>query len=159
LAELCLHAEQEEIRRHLAEAHADALFEEHLDARSQILEYFAGSRRSFDLRLDMGNIPPFSRRILEALVAVPFGATITYGELAARAGRPGAARAVGRAMAANPLPIVVPCHRVVGAGGKMTGYSGGDGIVTKRWLLRFEEAVTLRIGRAVGEGCASVKNS
>jgi methylated-DNA-[protein]-cysteine S-methyltransferase len=105
----------------------------------QILDYFRGRRREFDLPLDIRGFTPFTRMVLDKLCRVPFGATLTYAELGSLAGRPGSARAVGRVMAINPLPIVSPCHRVVGAGGKLTGYSGGEGIATKSWLLQFEQ--------------------
>jgi methylated-DNA-[protein]-cysteine S-methyltransferase len=107
-------------------------------AMTQMQEYFSRKRREFRLRLDFDLLSPFTAEVLKALASVPFGRTVTYGELAALVGRPGAARAVGRAMATNPFPLVMPCHRVVGAGGKMTGYSGGSGISTKEWLLAFE---------------------
>jgi methylated-DNA-[protein]-cysteine S-methyltransferase len=106
-------------------------------AVEQLGEYFAGRRREFRLPLDLAGLPPFTRTILEVLRTVPFGATLTYGDLAAKAGMPRAARAVGGAMAANPLPIVIPCHRVVAAG-HPGGYSGGGGLRTKEWLLAFE---------------------
>ncbi len=108
-------------------------------AQQELEEYFAGRRRSFDVPLDLSGQAPFTGRVLEALCAVPYGAILTYGELALRAGNPRAARAVGRAMAVNPLPIVIPCHRVVAAGGRLCGYSGGGGVRTKEWLLAFEQ--------------------
>jgi methylated-DNA-[protein]-cysteine S-methyltransferase len=101
-------------------------------------DYFHGRRRNFELPLAMDTLTPFTTRVLRTLAQVKYGSTLTYGELAALAGFPSAARAVGRAMATNPFPIIIPCHRVLGAGGKMTGYSGGEGIATKQWLLRFE---------------------
>ena len=106
---------------------------------SQLQEFFAGNRHEFDLPIDYSDMTTFSRLVLEKLSRVPFGERVSYAELAARSGRPGAARAVGRIMACNPLPLVVPCHRVVGANGKMTGYSGGRGIASKEWLLALEE--------------------
>lgn len=107
-------------------------------AVAQLAEYFSGSRRRFDLPLDFTGLSPFAVTVLKTLCDVPFGRTVTYGELAASAGSSRGARAVGRVMSANPLPIVIPCHRVLGAGGKLTGYSGGAGLSTKEWLLRFE---------------------
>ncbi|MBN2053409.1 methylated-DNA--[protein]-cysteine S-methyltransferase [bacterium] len=103
--------------------------------RAQLIEYFAGTRKVFDLPLDLQGTE-FRRRVWRKLCAVPYGVTITYGALAARAGNPGAARAVGSAMATNPVPIIVPCHRVVAAGGRLGGYTGGLDI--KRYLLRLE---------------------
>lgn len=99
--------------------------------------YFAGDLRAFDLVLAPAG-SPFQRRVWEALRRIPFGATTTYGELAVRIGRPGSARAVGSAVARNPISIVVPCHRVVGADGNLTGYAGG--VERKRFLLALEGA-------------------
>lgn len=104
----------------------------------QLQEFFNRKRTSFDLPLDFSGLSPFARKVLTALQDVGPGCVVSCGELAARAGHPGAARAVGRVMARNPFPVVIPCHRVVGAGGEMTGYSGGSGIPTKMWLLEFE---------------------
>ncbi len=112
---------------------------EALEALRQLREYFKGRRRHFQLRLDFGPLAAFSVEVLLALGEVSFGQTVTYGELAARAGRPGTGRAVGRIMAGNPFPLVLPCHRVLGAGGRLTGYSGFSGIATKQWLLEFEK--------------------
>lgn len=108
------------------------------DAARQLGEYFAGRRKKFDLPVSFGRISEFSDDILRSLAAIPYGEVLTYGTLAEISGHPKSARAVGRVMAANPVPIIVPCHRVVGANGKMVGYSGGDGISTKKWLLAFE---------------------
>jgi methylated-DNA-[protein]-cysteine S-methyltransferase len=105
------------------------------DVRRELDEYFAGRRRSFDLPLDL-RVAPFHADVLRELAAVPYGETTTYGALAARAGRPKAARAVGTVMNRNPIPIVLPCHRVVGANGSLVGYAGGLDI--KRHLLRLE---------------------
>lgn len=135
------HPSEEEVRGRIADEYPEAVQGESAvlaAARLQLEEYFRGERREFDIPVELPGIPPFSAAVLRHLVRVPFGATVTYGELAAAAGNPGAARAVGRAMAINPLPLVIPCHRVVGAGGKMTGYSGGEGIATKEWLLNHE---------------------
>jgi methylated-DNA-[protein]-cysteine S-methyltransferase len=107
-------------------------------AAAQVDEYFAGKRQSFDLPVSFAKMTPFSQQVLHCLNSIPYGEILSYGALAALAGRPGAARAIGRVMAANPIPIIVPCHRIVGSNGKMTGYSGGEGIATKEWLLAFE---------------------
>jgi methylated-DNA-[protein]-cysteine S-methyltransferase len=107
-------------------------------AAVEIDEYFAGTRRAFTVPLDWRLTTGFRRAVLQELARVPFGAVVTYGELAHRVGRPGGARAVGRAMATNPLPLVVPCHRVLAAGGRIGGYSGGTGLDTKRMLLALE---------------------
>jgi methylated-DNA-[protein]-cysteine S-methyltransferase len=109
------------------------------DARRQLDEYFEGRRRLFELDLDLGlATKPFSRRVLEELARVPYGEVTTYGTLAARAGAPRAARAVGTVMNRNPIPIVLPCHRVVGASGSLVGYGGG--LERKQTLLQLESA-------------------
>ena len=105
-------------------------------ACAELREYFRGKRRSFAARLDLSHLPEFERRVLEALRKVPFGEVVSYGELARRAGSPGAARAVGGAMRNNVLPIFVPCHRVTAADGTIGGFTGG--LDKKRWLLRLE---------------------
>jgi methylated-DNA-[protein]-cysteine S-methyltransferase len=108
-------------------------------ARRQLDEYFAGSRQRFDLAVDLALQADFNRRVLQELARVPYGEVVTYGELAARAARPRAARAVGTMMNRNPLPIVLPCHRVIGANGKLVGYGGG--LERKESLLRLEGAL------------------
>ena len=102
-------------------------------------EYFVGRRQRFTMPVDLSVVDTgFPRTIYEVLHRrVPFGETVSYGELAEMAGRPGAARAVGNAMSRNPVPIVVPCHRVVAAGGRIGGY-GPSGVSTKRFLLALE---------------------
>ncbi|NUT53477.1 MAG: methylated-DNA--[protein]-cysteine S-methyltransferase [Saccharothrix sp.] len=102
---------------------------------SQLEEYFAGDRTEFDLPLSMAGTP-FQRTVWDALKEIPHGETVSYGELAARIGRPTASRAVGLANGKNPISIIVPCHRVVGSTGSLTGYGGG--IERKRMLLGFE---------------------
>ena len=104
-------------------------------AREALLAYFAGERRGFDLPLDPAGTD-FQRAVWEALRAIPYGGTRTYGEIAAAVGRPKAVRAVGQANHVNPLPIFIPCHRVVGTGGALTGYAGG--LDRKRALLALE---------------------
>lgn len=108
-------------------------------ARRELEEYFEGERRLFDLPLDLRVAAPFRRSVLDALARVPYGEVTTYGALAARAGRPRAARAVGSFMNSNPVPIVLPCHRVVGADGRLVGYGGG--LDRKEQLLRLEGAL------------------
>ncbi len=105
-------------------------------ARTELDEYFAGSRRDFDLPLDWWGVTPFTRDTLEATSAVPFGRLETYGGIAGRIGKPGASRAVGNALGSNPLPVIVPCHRIVASGGGIGGYTGGLGI--KQRLLAIE---------------------
>jgi methylated-DNA-[protein]-cysteine S-methyltransferase len=107
--------------------------------RRELDEYFAGRRRTFDVELDLRAAPEFHRRVLAELRRVEYGQTTTYGTLAARVGSPRAARAVGLVMNRNPVPIVLPCHRVVGAGGSLVGYGGG--LDRKEWLLRLEGAL------------------
>jgi methylated-DNA-[protein]-cysteine S-methyltransferase len=107
--------------------------------RRQLDEYFAGKRRRFDLDVDLRLARDFGRTVLEELERVPFGEVTTYGALAAKAGKPRAARAVGTIMNRNPIPIVLPCHRVVGANGSLVGYAGG--LERKQTLLRLEGAL------------------
>ncbi|MDE2156449.1 MAG: methylated-DNA--[protein]-cysteine S-methyltransferase [Xanthomonadaceae bacterium] len=107
-------------------------------ARGQLEEYFAGTRRSFDLPLHpIGT--PFQLAVWQELGRIPYGVTISYGELARRIDRPAAVRAVGAANGRNPLPIVLPCHRVIGADGSLTGFGGG--LPTKHFLLTLENAL------------------
>jgi methylated-DNA-[protein]-cysteine S-methyltransferase len=109
-----------------------------LDAGRQLQEYFEGRRRSFSLPIAAKGTA-FQQRVWKALLDIPFGETESYGALAARIGRPGAARAVGAANSRNPVAIAVPCHRVIGADGTLTGYAGGED--RKRWLLDHERRV------------------
>jgi methylated-DNA-[protein]-cysteine S-methyltransferase len=104
--------------------------------KRQLDEYFAGRRQAFELPVDLRIAAPFRRRVLDELARVPYGETTTYGALADRAGRPRAARAVGAVMNGNPVPIVLPCHRVVGSDGRLVGYGGG--LERKENLLRLE---------------------
>jgi methylated-DNA-[protein]-cysteine S-methyltransferase len=117
----------------------------HRDAKiaKQFDDWFKARRQVFDVELDLGGITGFRRDVLETLRRdVPWGETVSYGELAQMAGRPKAARAVGHAMATNPLPFVIPCHRVLAAGGKIGGYgSGRNAVDLKRALLRREGVV------------------
>jgi methylated-DNA-[protein]-cysteine S-methyltransferase len=110
----------------------DAAFE---DLRSQLGEYFAGTRQSFDVPLHAHGTE-FQQRVWHALCEIPYGETASYGETAAAIGAPTASRAVGLANGQNPISIVVPCHRVVGANGSLTGYGGG--LEAKQWLLQHE---------------------
>ena len=108
------------------------------EAQRQLDAYFAGKLRQFDIPLAPRGTG-FQLAVWEALTQIPFGQTIAYRDLAIRIGNPTAVRAVGAANGANPIPIVVPCHRVIGADGSLTGFGGG--IETKRWLLRHEGAM------------------
>jgi methylated-DNA-[protein]-cysteine S-methyltransferase len=108
------------------------------EVRRELDEYFEGTRRGFDLPIDL-RVAPFHADVLRELALVPYGRTETYGGLARKVGRPGAARAVGTVMNRNPIPIVLPCHRIVGANGSLTGYAGG--LEVKRRLLQLEGAM------------------
>lgn len=105
------------------------------DVMQQLGDYFAGKRRSFDLKLSPGGTE-FQRSVLDELQRIPYGLTASYGEIAERIGRPKASRAVGAANGRNPIPIIIPCHRVIGSDGSMTGFGGG--IPMKKALLALE---------------------
>jgi methylated-DNA-[protein]-cysteine S-methyltransferase len=104
-------------------------------------EYFAGGRTTFDLPIDWALVTPFARRVLGATARIPYGAVATYGQVAADAGSPGGSRAAGNALGSNPVPIVIPCHRVVRSGGALGGYTGG--VARKELLLGIERGGTL----------------
>jgi len=107
-------------------------------ASAQLADYFSGKRQEFDLPLFLDNRTPFQRKVLNLTRQIPFGSVLSYGELALQADSPGAARAVGAAMAGNPIPIIIPCHRVVGSDRSLHGYAAPDGIHTKAILLQLE---------------------
>jgi len=107
-------------------------------ARGELEEYFAGRRRSFELPLDWTLVGPFGERVLRAAERIPYGASLTYAQVAAQAGSPRGSRAAGNALGANPIPIVVPCHRVLRGSGALGGYAGG--LQRKRFLLELEGA-------------------
>jgi methylated-DNA-[protein]-cysteine S-methyltransferase len=109
------------------------------EARGELDDYFAGKRTMFDLELDLRGLSGFTLRVLDELAKVPYGQTATYGELAERAGNPRASRAVGMVMNRNRIPIVLPCHRIVGSSGQLVGYGGG--LERKEMLLRLEGAI------------------
>jgi O-6-methylguanine DNA methyltransferase len=108
------------------------------EVEEQIGDYLSGKRMGFDLRLDLRALSPFQRQVLEATLAIPRGQTMSYKALAEDIGAPRSVRAVGGAQASNPIPIVIPCHRVVGSSGKLTGYGGG--LHVKQALLQLEGA-------------------
>jgi methylated-DNA-[protein]-cysteine S-methyltransferase len=106
------------------------------EVRRELEEYFDGSRRAFAVRVDLSGVHGFSRKVLQQTARIPFGSVITYRDVATRAGSPRAVRAAGNALGANPVPIVVPCHRVVRTGGGLGGYTGG--VERKEALLALE---------------------
>ena len=107
----------------------------------QIGEYLAGQRRLFDIPIDWFVMTSFQERVLRVTYVIPYGETTTYGDIARQIDKPRAARAVGRAQATNPMPLVIPCHRVVGADGGLHGYGAPGGLETKAWLLQLEGAL------------------
>jgi len=107
----------------------------------ELSEYLNGKRNAFTIPIDWTIFRPFQREALQAVFRIPYGETRTYAEIAAQINRPLAYRAVGRANATNPMPLVIPCHRVIGTDGKLHGYGGGEGLPTKEWLLKMEGAV------------------
>lgn len=111
-----------------ANAHCEA-------ASAQLGEYFSGKRKNFQLALDVEGTD-FQKRTWSAIADLGFGEVASYRDLAEKIGKPLAARAIGGAVGANPIPLIVGCHRILGARGNITGYSGGEGLKTKRWLLR-----------------------
>lgn len=106
--------------------------------KKEILEYLKGKRQAFTFAIDWESMRPFQRKALKAVIKIPYGQIRTYAQIAAKIGHPNAPRAVGRANATNPMPLVIPCHRVIGADGKLHGYGGGNGLPTKTWLLKME---------------------
>ena len=107
----------------------------------QLREYLKGQRIVFTIPIDWTPFTPFQREALQAVFRIPYGETRTYMDIAREIDRPTAYRAVGAANAMNPMPLVIPCHRVIGMDGKLHGYGGGDGLPTKEWLLKMEGAV------------------
>lgn len=116
------------------------------DIKKQLREYFYNKRKSFTAKLDIGYLRPFTKKVLREASKIPYGRIATYGQLARKAGAPDASRAVGQVMAKNPIPIVIPCHRVIGSDGNLTGFGGGLGL-KKRLLER--EGVAVRKGKVV----------
>ncbi|MFH1915091.1 MAG: MGMT family protein [Pseudomonadota bacterium] len=124
-----------------AVAQSSVLSDEARLLKQALFRYVSGLKPDWPaLPYDLSRLTDFQRTVLHALAQVPQGTTCTYGELAAAVGKPQAARAIGRAMATNPFPLVYPCHRVVGASGKLTGYSSEGGVTLKERLLRLEGA-------------------
>jgi len=129
----------------IARHHPEAKEEETKTAavQSELAEYFAGRRRAFTVSLDLQGTE-FQRAVWRAIAQIPYGQTVTYAALARQIGRPQAVRAVGAANGANPIPIIIPCHRVIGAAGSLVGYGGG--LPLKEWLLKLEGALGLGAG-------------
>jgi methylated-DNA-[protein]-cysteine S-methyltransferase len=132
------HAMLEELSRRLSPRIVAA--PRRLDAvKRELDEYFEGRRRRFEIELDWALIGPFARRVLTRTAAIPYGSHSSYGEIAAEAGSPRGARAAGNALGSNPIPIIIPCHRVLHASGGLGGYGGG--LERKQWLLQLEGAL------------------
>ena len=108
------------------------------EAKKQLLAYFAGKLTKFDLPVELHGTE-FQKAVWKQIAKIPYGKTLSYADIAKKIGKPLASRAVGGAVGSNPVPLVIGCHRVMGASGRITGYSGGDGIPTKRWLLALEQ--------------------
>jgi methylated-DNA-[protein]-cysteine S-methyltransferase len=119
-----------------AEYEPDVLF----DLQEQLGEYFAGRKVRFHTKVDLSELTDFQRQVLNACRRIGYGKTKTYGDLAREVGRPRATRAVGQALGRNPVPLVIPCHRVIGCNGQLTGFSAEQGVKLKRWLLDLEQS-------------------
>ena len=107
----------------------------------ELMEYFSRKRRRFTFPIDWSYMREFQRQVLLITYRIPYGETRTYGEIAIEMGNENFSRAVGRAQAVNPMPLVIPCHRVIGSDGRLHGYGGGQGLQTKEWLLKMEGAL------------------
>ena len=161
LAAAYLPEPREKIARRLEKRFPDAAWREAVgrntghallpEFRAQVLRYFAGEPVDFAVDVDLAGVADFHRRVLLACRKVPFGGTITYGGLASKIGHPGAARAVGQAMAANPIPLVIPCHRVVAANGRLGGFSSAAGCRQKLRLLQLENPMYQPAGTPVSK--------
>ncbi len=134
-------ASRAQMMTEIARAYPGAVAENPVTRRAARLlrRYFAGELVVLDLPIDWSPFTPFQIAVYHAVTNLPAGTTRSYGDIARQIGRPLAARGVGRAMARNPLPIVIPCHRVVGAAGSLTGYSAVGGVLSKKWLLALEQ--------------------
>ncbi len=139
-ADLCLKSAEEFVQNVALRQRAELFLggERVADALRQVEEYLARERRQFEIPIDWSGMTDFKMEVLRATLGIPYGETRSYGEVAALIGRPRAARAVGQAEAANPIPLVIPCHRVIGADGQMRGYGGPEGVELKAWILAFE---------------------
>jgi len=141
LLRVCFKSSSQDVAAEIKRLHPTAkqasvpLIKDWLD---QLREYFVGERRVFSVQFADIALSDFARKVHQVLGEVPYGQVVTYGELAAKVGSPMAARAVGRVMSSNPFPLIVPCHRVVNADGRIGQYSAGGGSATKAWLINFE---------------------
>ena len=108
------------------------------DALDQVCAFLQGDKKEFDIPIDWDSFSPFQKAILQACYSIPFGKVLTYAELGNKAGKPNSSRAVGGVMARNPIPLIIPCHRVISADKKLHGYSAPGGLETKAWLLKLE---------------------
>ncbi len=111
------------------------------DAMAELREYFSGARQHFSLRVDLAALTTFQRSVLETACHIPVGQVWTYQQVAKKMARPKSSRPVGQALGRNPIPIIIPCHRVIASDGSLGGYSGGSGLTAKRWLLQLEGAL------------------
>jgi methylated-DNA-[protein]-cysteine S-methyltransferase len=136
-------------KRKAKEAHSclqrlfpDAQYDKRLlpSLQRQLRSYFAGKRVHFRIKLDLSSLTPFQRKVLQACAKIKYGQTISYSQLARQIGKPQAARAVGGALARNPIPIIIPCHRIIAADGTMCGFSAEQGISLKKKLLKMESS-------------------
>ena len=136
------HEDEEAMRRSLEVISDEPIKRDQVataDISQQFSDYFSGKRLEFEVDIDWSHFGEFQAKVLQVVVRIPPGQVKTYGQIAEEIGlNKSAARAVGRANATNPIPIIVPCHRVIGANGKLTGYGGPGGIRTKAWLLEIE---------------------
>jgi methylated-DNA-[protein]-cysteine S-methyltransferase len=123
--------------------HTEIIYDENFTAKplNQLAEYLSGKRRYFELSLELSDLTDFQQQVLRLTTSIPYGQTTTYKDIAIRSGKINAARAVGRVEATNPIPLVIPCHRVVGSDGSLHGYGGPGGIKLKAWLLNLEGAL------------------
>ena len=138
-----LPASEAAIRRAIRRQYPDAVeARDSLPAfREQVVQYFAGAPTRFSVEVDLSGMPPFRRRVLQACRRIGCGKTASYADLARAVGKPGAARAVGGAMARNPLPLVIPCHRVLRTDGSIGGFSGPEGVAQKKRMLVLEGVI------------------
>lgn len=130
------------LRRHIEDSYPEAVEDPRAlpEFRRQVVDYFEGKVTDFTVALDTGDVPPFRRGVLAACEAIPYGETVTYADLARAVGKPAAARAAGGAMAHNPLPLVIPCHRVLRSDGSLGGFSSTGGLTLKERMLQLEKA-------------------